>query len=114
MITRTQVAAEIPANVILDALDQDKDGVEDTGLLDQLIVNAILEVGSANDVAVLALVCEKIFTLAGRRPADNPFAERARAVRGGAAAGAGGLMANNASAYTAPDATHTMAALEAL
>ena len=39
-VQRAQVTAKIPAPILTDALDDDGDGKEDAGLLDQIILNA--------------------------------------------------------------------------
>lgn len=38
--TRQSIAADVPAEFLLEALDDDRDGVEDAGLYDQIAANA--------------------------------------------------------------------------
>jgi hypothetical protein len=108
-ITRTNIAAEVPAHLMLAALDENHDGAEDSGILDQLIANAVIEAGNV-DAAVLVLVCEAVLRRAGVEDAKNPFAERARSIR----SGTGSLAAGGQIEYDAPDATHTMEQLDPL
>lgn len=97
-VQRAQVTAKVPAPILNDALDDDGDGTEDAGLLDQLIANASQAVNAPlsgiyntpfPDPAPPA-VCEAalIFTLEGiygRRPTGaegkNPWTSQANAWR---------------------------------
>lgn len=107
-VTRAMIAAEMPANILLDALDDNRDGVEDVGLLDAIIANAVL-IGGTNDAAVLALTLYTLYRRLGRADKDNPFTSQANAIRTG---GAGAL--SSGSEYTAPDAQYAMTQLEGL
>lgn len=108
-ITRTQVAAEIPARLMLEALDDDNDGAEDTGVLAQIIANAVL-VGGDSDAAVLVLACDAVYRRAGVENAKNPFAERAAALRDGK----GGAGVSGDAEYAAPDAKYSLDDLDQL
>jgi phage gp36-like protein len=97
--TRAALGAIIPPQFVLQALDDDGDGVEDAGLFDQVLANAQQEVDGilgkryatpfASPIpnlvgnATLIFVGEALYTRRGygdeARP--NPFAERAKDIR---------------------------------
>ena len=79
MITRNQILAEVPADILLNATDDNKDGVEDDGILDGMIANAMLTDG-LSDAAVLVLVCDSVYRRAKVKAADNPFRARAQTI----------------------------------
>ena len=79
MITRTQIIAEVPADILLNATDDNKDGVEDDGILDGMIANAMLTAG-LGDAAYLVLVCDRVYRRAKVKIADNPFRALAQTI----------------------------------
>ncbi len=103
--TRAQIETVIPASILVDALDDDRDGSEDSGVFTAIVEGASTDVDSylaaryavpfeadeeadppvvipaAVQSAALAFICERIYD---RRPgaADkNPWKERADAWR---------------------------------
>ena len=92
--------ADIPPSFLLDALDDDRDGVEDTGLYDQLAENASAEVDGylegrygvpfTGTLPALVVTASRIFCLEGlyarrgyTRKSDppNPWTGRADDIR---------------------------------
>lgn len=91
-VTRDQVTDLLPEKVLVDALDDDKDGAEDDGLLDSIIATAALEVDGylsglftvpfANPpakvkAASLIFVMEALYQRRQIATDDNPFTKRA-------------------------------------
>ncbi|HTJ78535.1 MAG TPA: phage protein Gp36 family protein [Rariglobus sp.] len=98
-ITRSQLNALVPPQFVLQALDDNSDGVEDAGLFDQILANAQLEIDGAlgkryttpfqNPIpaiianATLIFVGEALYTRRGYgdEAKPNPFATRAKDIR---------------------------------
>ena len=92
-VTRAQIVTQIPAPLLADALDDNRDGTEDAGLFDNLVAQCSTDVdaflaGVYNtpfttfipaqvNSAAFAFVCEAIYS---RRPVDgkNPWAASAQ------------------------------------
>jgi phage gp36-like protein len=97
-ITREEIQNEIPALHLTEALDDDRDGVEDAGLFDALVAQASLQVDSYlasvftvpfTGTTIPSTVRQAAYLFLGeliyaRRPhvsAKNPFTDRADAMR---------------------------------
>jgi phage gp36-like protein len=105
-IIRNHVVAEIPPQYLLQALDDDGDGIEDAGLFDQLLLNVQNEIDGAlgkrydtpfqNPIpafvadAATKLFCEKIYGRRATPDGKNPFTVKAKEVRDAMAAIASG------------------------
>lgn len=114
MITRADIIAKMPADILLKALDDNHDGVEDTGLLDAVLANAVREAGT-NAAAVLILACSDLYTRARIDPDKNPFLDAAKKLREGDGASGSGLVTGGGTVeFDAPDATHSMEDLDRL
>ncbi len=96
-VTQSEIEAEIPAPHLVDALDDDKDGAADTGLLAQVITLASQEVDAllsprytvpftdpapaAVKTAALVFTCEMIYRRRETPDNLNPFTARAKSWR---------------------------------
>lgn len=96
-VTQAEVEAKIPPQTLRDQLDDDRDGVADDGLLDQIITNASDEVDAflaglftvpfddpAPKVvrsATLAFVCEALYARRLVGDSKNPFSTSAKSFR---------------------------------
>lgn len=96
--TRAQVETEIPPAKLVEALDDNADGTEDTGMFDALVTGAATEVdgilgqsfsvpfASGEEPAVvkqaaLLFVCEKVYRRRGLYGVANPFTAQAKDMR---------------------------------
>lgn len=99
--TRSAINAEVPAEFLLEALDDDRDGVEDDGVYDQLAASASAEVDaylggrfnvpfSAPAIPALAETASRVFCLeslyqrrgyTNKTDPPNPWAARAAELR---------------------------------
>ena len=114
-ILRADILAKIPADILLKALDDNHDGIEDAGLLDAVIANAVREAGT-NDAAALILACSDLYVRARIDPDKNPFLDAAKKLREGSGAAGTGLTtaASGGTEYTVPDEKHSMEDLDRL
>ena len=95
-LTLNDLAAAIPAPLLNDACDDDRDGVADAGLLDQIILRASAAVDSylaslypvpfvspppVVIEAALIFACEMIFARRLQPEESNPYQERAKTWR---------------------------------
>jgi phage gp36-like protein len=91
-VTETQLTTAIPAQHLIDALDDDRDGTADTGKLTEVIaqgsqqVDALLEsryavpfdpVPKKVAEAAFVFVCELLYQRRGLFSKDNPWFDRA-------------------------------------
>lgn len=94
--SRAAITAKLPEHFLLEALDDDADGVEDTGLLDTIVANAEREIDSYLEgrytlplsptpallgTASLVLVLEALYFRRGVDPDKNPWRNRASEIR---------------------------------
>ena len=94
--TQTLVEAKIPPQLLNEALDDNKDGLADDGLLDTIIAAVSTEIDSrlaglyavpfatvpaVVSAAALDLVCEMIYQRRGYPADQNPFSKPAAAHR---------------------------------
>lgn len=95
-VIQAEIEAEVPPQHLTDALDDDRDGARDAGLLDQIIANASRQVdgflatiytvpfASPPPVvrqAALVFVCEALYSRRERGGDANPWKARADAWR---------------------------------
>jgi len=96
-IIRATLAAEFPPQFITQALDDDGDGAEDTGVWDQIVTNAQTEIDGilgqryavpfANPIPAIVVdactkfVAEKLYLRRGFEGDKNPWAKRASEAR---------------------------------
>jgi phage gp36-like protein len=117
-VTQTQIETAIPAVHLVDALDDNRDGVADTGKLDEVIAQASQAVDSALEsrytvpfttvpkkVAEAAFVftCELLYQRRGLYGKDNPWFDRAERWRDALekiGAGEAQIAADETAAYT--------------
>ncbi len=91
--TRAEIEAELPPREILRALDDNADGVEDTGLFNQLLANAAADVDAilgqryevpfTSDVPPIVVRASRLLVLAklyARRGVEFPQAKELEAV----------------------------------
>jgi phage gp36-like protein len=97
-VTQAEIEAEIPAQLLARALDDDGDGVTDDGVLAQIIANAARDVDGALEgrfdvpfaapapavvrEAAFVFTCETLFSRRRQSVEDvNPYRERADKLR---------------------------------
>lgn len=96
-VTRAQIEAEIPRPHLIEALDDDRDGQEDEGLLDNVIANAVIAIHSPLSAlyevpfedtvptvvseAAFIFVCESIYRRRQTPDEQNPYFKRAEDIR---------------------------------
>lgn len=92
-VARQQITAKIPAPLLTEALDDDGDGAEDAGLLDQIIANASQAVHgflsglftvpfpdpapTAVQQAAFIFTLEEIYARRSERDEKNPWRDQA-------------------------------------
>lgn len=92
-VTRAQVEAKIPAQLLLEALEDDGDGLEDAGLFDELVdlasqeadglVSTIYPVPFADPApaairtAAFVFTCEAVYQRRGIDADSNPWTKQA-------------------------------------
>lgn len=94
--TQAQIQTEIPASDLVNALDDDRNGVADTGLLDSIIalsdqeidglLGALYEVPFADPPALVRdasfiFTCERLARRRGVPDEHNPYGPRAKDIR---------------------------------
>jgi phage gp36-like protein len=95
--TQTSIEAEIPAPILTDALDDDRDGAADVGLLTQIITNAAREIDgllaglyavpfadpapATVQQAAFIFTCEAIYNRREVTGDKNPYTKRANDIR---------------------------------
>src|SRR5689334_19606371 len=117
-VTQTQLETSIPAPHLVEALDDDRDGVADSGKLDEVIeqgsqqVDALLEsrytvpfttVPKKVAEAAFVFVCELLYQRRGLHGKENPWFDRAERWRDALEKignGEGQIAADEEQAYT--------------
>ncbi|HRJ48142.1 MAG TPA: DUF1320 family protein [Opitutaceae bacterium] len=132
--TLARINAVLPPQFLVEALDDDKDGVADPGVFDEVVASVQVEIDGvlgarystpfANPVpalvadAALKLTAEALYARRGFAEDKNPWAVRAKAIRtllGEVAAGSKPLTPDlgrkrpSASVITSPAKTHSKA-----
>lgn len=94
--TRAAITAKLPESFLVEALDDDNDGVEDAGLLDQIITDATVEIDGYLEgrytlpitpapallrTACLTIVLADLYARRGVADEANPWKKPATALR---------------------------------
>lgn len=95
--TRAAVVAKLPDRFLVEALDDDNDGIEDEGLFDQILANVVTEIDGYLEgrytlpispvpailrSAALTLMLEELYRRRGITDEANPHVKPAASLRG--------------------------------